>query len=404
MSEMNSVDPRLEAVFTALSKVIDPEIRRPITDLGMVGDINIDDDFNVAVQIFLTIAGCPMSNSIRSDVENQVSAVEGVKSVSVSMQAMSEQQRNELKEKLRGSAPEAVIPFAQPGNMTRVIAIASGKGGVGKSSITVNLAMALSTLGKQVGILDADIYGHSIPDMLGLGDARPTGVENMIMPVPFMGMKVISIGMLKESRDQVVAWRGPVLDRALTQLLSDVYWGDLDYLLIDMPPGTGDIAMSLGNKVPNSEVIVVTTPQTAAVGVAERAGTMAGMLEQKVIGVIENMSYYEATCPHCDKTHKVDLFGSGGGQELSEVLSDRLGYDVPLLAQIPLDQTLRTHGDDGMPVVVSDVEQPSAKAINALAKEIAAKKRDLLGMKLGLTPVNNAGASGGGCGGGNCGC
>ncbi len=386
---MSSEHPLYEAVIEALSKVDDPEIHRPITDLGMVGEIEFDAANNVTIQILLTIAGCPMANTIEGDVANAASTVDGIGEVTVKLDSMNDEQRAALREKLQGINPEPVIPFAQPGNLTRVIAVASGKGGVGKSSMTVNLAMALSNLGKKVGILDADIYGHSIPDMLGLGNARPTGVENMIMPVPFMGMRVISIGMLKESRDQVVAWRGPILDRALTQLLADVYWGDLDFLLVDMPPGTGDIAMSLGHKVPNSEVIVVTTPQPAAVEVAERAGTMAGMLEQKVIGIIENMSFYETECPHCKKTHRVELFGSGGGKELSKVLSDRLGYDIPLLAQVPLDEPLRINGDNGTPIVVADAEQPSAKAIKAVAEKLASEKRGLVGMKLGVTPVND---------------
>ncbi|HSN44167.1 MAG TPA: Mrp/NBP35 family ATP-binding protein, partial [Propionibacteriaceae bacterium] len=288
---------------------------------------------------------------------------------------------------LRGGQPERVIPFAQPGNLTKVIAIASGKGGVGKSSVTVNLALALASLGRSVGILDADIYGHSIPDMLGLGDAAPTGVEDMIMPVPYKGVKVISVGMLKPSRDAVIAWRGPILDRALTQLLADVYWGDLDFLLLDLPPGTGDVAMSLGQKVPNSEVIVVTTPQPAASDVAERAGTMASMLHQTVIGVVENMSWIETLCPHCDKTHRLELFGRNGGQKVADALSARLGAEIPLLAQIPMESELRESGDEGTPIVETNPDSPAAAAIIGLARRLAERKRGLAGMPLDISPV-----------------
>ncbi len=265
--------------------------------------------------------------------------------------------------------------------------MASGKGGVGKSSVTVNLAMALAAKGRTVGILDADIYGHSIPAMLGVADARPTSVEDMIMPVPVMGMKVISIGMLKPRRDQVVAWRGPILDRAITQMLADVYWGDLDFLLLDLPPGTGDVAISLGQKLPNAEVLVVTTPQSAAAEVAERAGTMASMMNQRVIGVVENMSYLALTCPHCGEEHRHEVFGSGGGDAVARGLSTRLGYAVPLLAQIPLDPQLRAAGDDGTPLVTAGPDQPAARALTAVADGLAKRGRGLLGKQLGLAPA-----------------
>ncbi len=268
-----------------------------------------------------------------------------------------------------------------------MIAIASGKGGVGKSSVTVNLAMALARMGRTVGLLDADIYGHSVPAMLGVADARPTSVEDMIMPVPTNGLKVISIGMMKPRRDQVIAWRGPILDRAITQMLADVYWGDLDFLLLDLPPGTGDVAISLGQKLPNAEVLVVTTPQTAASEVAERAGTMASMMNQRVIGVVENMSYLAVTCPHCGQEHRHDVFGSGGGAEVARNLSTRLGYRVALLGQIPLDPQLRSAGDDGLPLVVSGPEQPAARALTELAEGLARRGRGLLGKQLGLAPA-----------------
>lgn len=384
MTEEHPLLPRIRA---ALHEVIDPEIKRPITELGMVDGITVDDAGNTTVDILLTTEGCPLKGPIREDVTRVTSAIEGVNSVVVNLGVMDDEQRAALRTMLRGGIPEKTIPFAEPGNLTKVIAIASGKGGVGKSSVTVNLALALSQMGRSVGLLDADIYGHSIPDMLGIGDERPTPVDDMIMPVPAGDLKVISVGMLKPSRDQVIAWRGPILDRALTQLLSDVYWGDLDYLILDLPPGTGDVAMSLGQKIPNSEVVVVTTPQQAAAEVAERAGTMAAIMQQRVIGVVENMAWYEATCPHCEKTHRVDLFGAGGGEKVASVLTERLGYEIPLLAQVPLETDLRTGGDTGVPVVQSHPQHASAQALMGLARTIDERKRGLAGMQLGVDPV-----------------
>jgi ATP-binding protein involved in chromosome partitioning len=313
--------------------------------------------------------------------------VPGVTGVEVQLGVMSDEQRATLRDQLKGGQAEREIPFARPDSLTSVIAVASGKGGVGKSSVTVNLAAALARLGRTVGVLDADIYGHSIPAMLGVAEARPTSVEDMIMPVPTNGLKVISIGMLKPRRDQVVAWRGPILDRALTQLLADVYWGDLDYLILDLPPGTGDVAISLGQKLPNAEVLVVTTPQSAAAEVAERAGTMASMLNQRVIGVVENMSYLAALCPHCGREHRYDVFGRGGGDEVATTLSTRLGYPVPLLAQIPLDPIVREGGDAGTPIVDAAPDQPAAQALSSLADTVAKRGRGLLGRQLGLAPV-----------------
>lgn len=375
------------AVHTALAGVIDPEIHRPITELGMVESVDVDDAGVASVSVLLTISGCPLSNTIEADVTNAVSGVEGITGVQVSLGAMSEEQRAELKKQLRGGREERDIPFAKPDSLTQVLLVASGKGGVGKSSVTVNLAMALAAKGKSVGVLDADIYGHSIPQMLGLMDAMPTSVDGMIMPVPTMGLRVISIGMLKESRDQVIAWRGPILDRALQQFLADVYWGDLDYLIVDLPPGTGDVALSLGQKLPNAEVIVVTTPQQASAEVAERAGTMASMLDQKVIGVIENMAYLEVTCPNCGESHRVDVFGTGGGAEVAGTLSARLGYEVPLLAEVPMDPSLAAGGDLGVPLVATGPDRPAAAVLMALAERLASRKRNLAGFKLGVTPV-----------------
>jgi len=362
------------AVNAALATVIDPEIHRPITELDMVESVAIDDAGRAAVTV--------MADTIESSVRQAVTSVPGVTDLDLTMSAMTDEQRSALKRKLRGGRDEREIPFAQADSRTQVLLVASGKGGVGKSSVTANLAMALAALGRTVGVLDADIYGHSIPQMLGLMDAFPTSVDGMIMPVPSMGMKVISIGMMKESREQVIAWRGPILDRALQQFLADVYWGDLDFLVVDLPPGTGDVALSLGHKLPNAEVLVVTTPQQAAAEVAERAGTMASMLEQKVIGVVENMAYLEAECPHCGETHRVDVFGAGGGAEVARTLTSRLGYEVPLLAEV-----LAAGGDQGVPLVATAPERPAAAAITELARLLSARKPSLAGRKLGVIPV-----------------
>ncbi len=369
---------------------MDPEIHRPITDLGMVDAVSADDEGHAVVRILLTTGGCPLRDRLRNDVTAAVSAVEGVTRVTVDMGVMNAEQQSALRAMLRGGVPERDIPFAKPTNHTRVLAIASGKGGVGKSSVSVNLALALAAKGKSVGLLDADVYGHSVPDLLGLAeDEGPTALEdvNLLLPVETQGIKVISVGMMKPSRDQVVAWRGPILDRALTQLLADVYWGDLDFLILDMPPGTGDIAISLGQKLPGAEVIVVTTPQQAATEVAERAGTMAGIMKQRVIGVVENMAYLETTCPHCSQTHRVNVFGSGGGQNVAATLTQRLGYEVPLLAEIPLETDFRAAGDAGTPLVSVDGSRPSAAAVIGLADRLLATRKSLVGQQLGVIPV-----------------
>ena len=388
ISETSTAEhPLVPLIRQALQRVDDPEIRRPITDLGMVDGIDVDTEGRARVRVLLTVSGCPMRDTLHRDVTAAVGAVSGVASVDVELGVMSDEQRAALRDLLKGGQAEREIPFARPDSLTQVIAVASGKGGVGKSSVTVNLARALAAAGHKVGILDADIYGHSVPAMLGVADARPTAVEDMIMPVPARGLKVISIGMLKPRRDQVVAWRGPILDRALTQMLADVYWGDLDFLLIDLPPGTGDVAISLGQKLSNAEVLVVTTPQAAAAEVAERAGTMASMMNQHVIGVVENMSHLMITCPDCGKVHSYDIFGTGGGINVASALSTRLGYAVPLLAQIPLDPQLRASGDSGVPLVEANGEQPAAVALNSLADMLGKRGRNLLGKQLGLAPA-----------------
>jgi ATP-binding protein involved in chromosome partitioning len=385
--------PALDQIQAALATVNDPEIRKPITELGMVESVDVDGSGGVAVTVLLTVAGCPMKDTITRDVTAAVGRVPGVSGVEVKLGVMSAEQRSGLQQTLRGGQAQKEIPFARADSLTKVYAIASGKGGVGKSSVTVNLAASMAQQGLKVGIVDADIYGHSIPAMLGVGDVRPTQVEDMIMPVPTATasgaeIAVISIGMLKPRRDQVVAWRGPMLDRALVQMLSDVYWGDLDALFLDLPPGTGDIAISLGQHLPNAEVVVVTTPQEAAAEVAERAGTMASMMHQRVVGVVENMSFLP--CPHCAESgteHRLEIFGSGGGARVARTLSERFGYDVPVLGEVPLDPRLREGGDQGRPLVETDPEAPASRALSGVATALSGRGRGLAGMQLGLTPA-----------------
>ena len=396
MASDSDVSVTEERVREALGTVIDPEIKRPVTELGMVDTITIDGTA-ITVRLLLTVSGCPLKDTLTRDTTAAVEKVAPGHTVHVDLGVMTDDQRRSMREMLRGGQAEREIPFAQPGSLTKVYAIASGKGGVGKSSVTVNLAAAMARRGLKVGIVDADIYGHSIPDMMGVGDRRPTQVDDMILPVPVEvpdspgapDVKVMSIGMLKPKRDQVVAWRGPMLDRALVQMLSDVFWGDLDALLLDLPPGTGDMAISLGQHLANAEVLVVTTPQQAAAQVAERAGTMASMMHQRVVGVVENMSYLP--CPHCTeegREHRLEVFGSGGGQRVAETLSSRFGYDVPVLGQVPLDTSLREGGDAGKPIVESDPTAPAAAILRDIAQRLAGRGRGLAGMQLGLTPAN----------------
>ena len=364
-------------VRTALAKVIDPEIRKPITDLGMVKSIDISDDGAVGVGIYLTTSGCPMKTEISDRVKNAVADVAGVGTVTVELDVMNDEQRTELRKSLRGDSAEPIIPFAQPGSLTRVYAVASGKGGVGKSSVTVNLAASLTARGLSVGVLDADIYGHSVPRMLG-NDARPTQVEKMIMPPQAHGVKFISIAQFTQGNTPVV-WRGPMLHRALQQFLADVFWGDLDVLLLDLPPGTGDVAISVAQLIPSAEILVVTTPQQAAAEVAERAGAIALQTRQRVAGVVENMSWLELP----DGT-RMDIFGSGGGQDVSDRLTKAVGASVPLLGQIPLDTAVREGGDAGTPIVLSNPESPAAQALEAVAAKLAVRERGLVGMSLGI--------------------
>jgi ATP-binding protein involved in chromosome partitioning len=372
----------VDAVREALAKVNDPEIRRPITELGMVDAIEVDGS-HVTVKILLTVAACPLRDTLRNDVGAAAGAVTGVDSVDVDFGVMSDEQRRDLQSRLRGGgsqAQEPVIPFNLPTSRTRVFAIASGKGGVGKSSLTVNLAAALAQKGLSVGVADADIYGHSIPRMLGV-EAPPTQVEDMIMPPQAHGMKVISIGMFTPGNTAVV-WRGPMLHRALQQFLADVYWGDLDVLLLDLPPGTGDIAISVAQLLPTAELVVVTTPQQAAAEVAERAGAIVTQTRQKLVGVVENMSWMALP-----DGSRMEPFGSGGGQTVAEALTRDTGAEVPLLGQVPLDPALREGGDAGVPLVISDPDAEASKAIRAVADQLAVRKVSLAGKQLGLTPT-----------------
>ncbi|GAA2209982.1 Mrp/NBP35 family ATP-binding protein [Nonomuraea monospora] len=367
----------------ALSTVIDPEIRRPITDLDMVKNIEIAPDGAVRVGVYLTVAGCPMKDTITRDVTTAVSKVEGVTGVQIELDVMSAEQRKTLQTKLRGDrGPEKEIPFNQPGSLTRVFAVASGKGGVGKSSVTVNLAAAMAASGLKVGIVDADIYGHSIPRMLGAAE-RPTKVEDMIMPPSAHDIKVISVGMFKPPGGNTpVVWRGPMLDRALHQFLADVYWGDLDVLLLDLPPGTGDIAISVAQRLPGAEILVVTTPQMAAAEVAERAGSIAAQTHQQIAGVIENMAWLP--CPHCDE--RIAVFGEGGGQTVADALTRTLGARVPLLGQVPIDMRLREGGDEGKPLVLTDPDSPAAAELSRIAAGLSKRSSSLKGLQLGLAP------------------
>ena len=380
---MSDLRPAVEDVTAALATVDDPEIGRPITDLGMVKSVDVRENGAVDVAVYLTVAGCPMRDEITGRVQRAVGKVAGVTGVNVTLDVMSEQQRSELHTKVRGDQPVREIPFAQPGSLTRVYAVASGKGGVGKSSVTVNLAVALARNGLSVGVLDADIYGHSVPRMLGV-DRPPTQVDKMIMPPQAYGVKVISTGMFTRG-NQPVTWRGPMLHRALQQFLSDVFWGDLDVLLLDLPPGTGDIAISLAQLVPSAEILLVTTPQLAAHEVAERAGTIAVQTRQQVVGVVENMAWLP--CPHCGE--HIDVFGSGGGAAVAEGLTKALGHEVPLLGQVPLDTRLREGGDAGQPLVLSEPDSEAGKALQAVADRLGSRSRGLSGRSLTISPVRH---------------
>ena len=371
-------DAVTERIRRRLAEVIDPELRLPITQLGMVGDIDVDDAGTASIGIKLTIEACPMRSRIVEDVTAAAVRAEGVATAEVELGVMTPEERAELKEHLRGGEAGKVNRFAQPDSLTKVYAVASGKGGVGKSSVTVNLAVALADHGLKVGVIDADIHGFSVPGLLGITD-KPTRLDEMILPPVAYGVKTISIGMFVDG-NQAVAWRGPMLHRAVEQFLTDVHVGDLDVLLLDLPPGTGDIAISVAQLLPGSELLVVTTPQAAAADVAERAGALSTQTDQKVAGVIENMG--PMTMP--DGT-VLDLFGSGGGQIVADRLTESLETEVPLLGSVPLDSGLRQAGDDGHPVALSSPSSAAGSVLRDIAARLAGQGRGLSGRSL---PVN----------------
>jgi ATP-binding protein involved in chromosome partitioning len=344
------VEPSRDAILTALEQVIDPELQRPVTELDMVRDIEVEDGV-VSLTIVLTIAGCPLRDSFEKQVDQALTAVPGVRGFSLSFSVMTPEERQALTTKLRGGAPERDNVIRLPRDC-RVIAVASGKGGVGKSSLTANLAVAFSQAGRRTGILDADIYGHSIPHILGIHQ-KPVAVDQMIVPPVKDRLKLMSIGFFLDDNEPVM-WRGPMLHRALEQFLTDVHWGEIDVLVVDMPPGTGDISISLGQLLPRAEVVVVTTPQKLAQDVASRAASMARKTNMRLLGVIENMTG--------------EVFGSGGGAALAAQL------DVPLLGQVSLDPLLRRQGDLGEPIVASHPGSETAQTIVAIAETIDARR------------------------------
>src|SRR5919198_1407326 len=362
-----------DEVYAALGQVMDPEIHKPITELDMVKDIAISEAGVVTVEVLLTVAGCPLKDRINKDVTAAVAPLPGVRQVVIELGAMTEEQRQAMVTKLRGpqAAQQRKITFWGDESSTRVLAVASGKGGVGKSSVTVNLAAALAAQGHRVAVVDCDIYGFSVPRMLG-ATGRPVGFNGMIMPLEAHGVRVISIGFFTDGRP--VAWRGPMLHRAIQQFLADVYWGDLDYVLLDLPPGTGDVSISLAQMLPGSEMLLVTTPQEAAERVAILAGRFAQENGLKVAGVIENMSYF--VCPSCDERH--EIFGSGGGDELARDLGTKL------LGRVPLDVRLREGSDSGKPLVISDPDAPASEELLAIAAALPPNKRSLVGKRLTL--------------------
>ena len=373
-----------DQVREALRSVNDPEIGRPIEDIGMLRDIEVLDGGLVRVHVLITIEGCPLKDRITSDVTEALAPLEGVERVDVALSPMSEEQRASLVATLRGGAAPQQQPTFFTGSDTTVIAVASGKGGVGKSSVTVNLACALAAEGHRVGVLDADVWGFSVPRMMGV-TGKPVGFNDMILPLESHGVKVISMGFFVPEETPVI-WRGPMLHKAIEQFLGDVYWGDLDFLLCDLPPGTGDVSISLASFLPGASMLVVTTPQEAARKVAERAGKMAERTNLRPVGVIENMSWF--VCPHCGE--QTPIFGQGGGREAAETLG------VPLFAQVPLEPALREGGDDGAPLVVTDPDSPAGEALRRAARELAQSTRSKVGKPLPLTARPGAPVAAGG--------
>ena len=368
-----------ERIHQALQGVSDPELHRPLPELGMVKSVEFKKGI-AQITILLTISGCPMRDRLEKDISDALEPIAEVTSLDLIFGVMNDEERNNVKRLLKGGK-EKFIPFAQPDSLTRVIGIASGKGGVGKSSVTVNLVVAAAKKGLKVGILDADVYGHSIPRLMGIVGKRPTAIDQTFIPVEAFGVKVVSMEMFKPERSDAVAFRGPMLHKVLEQLLSDAYWGDLDLLLLDLPPGTGDIAISLGQLLPSSEIIVVTTPQIAAAEVAERAGRIAHQLKQQIIGVIENMS--DTACLKCGEP--IAIFGSGGGDEAAKQLSTLVGANVPVIGQIPFTAALREGGDSGEPIVISDPMCLASESFTAIAEKITLRPKSLVGVRLSLS-------------------
>ncbi|WP_328821858.1 Mrp/NBP35 family ATP-binding protein [Nesterenkonia haasae] len=366
-----------ERVRRRLDEVLDPELRVPITQIGMVGTVEVTDAGTAQITVKLTTEACPMRSRIVEDVSSAAVRAEGIRTAEVRLDVMTPEERADLKEQLRDGHGAKVNRFAQPDSLTQVYAVASGKGGVGKSTVTVNLACALAARGLKVGIVDADVHGFSIPGLMGITD-KPTRIDELILPPVAYDVKTISIGMFVEG-NQAVAWRGPMLHRAVEQFLTDVHFGDLDVLLLDLPPGTGDIAISVAQLLPGAELLVVTTPQSAAAEVAERAGALSTQTEQRVAGVVENMG--PMTLP--DGT-VLDLFGSGGGQLVADRLSTQLESAVPLLGSVPLDTALRQAGDDGAPAVISAPDSPAAQALQGVADRLASRSRGISRRQLPL--------------------
>jgi ATP-binding protein involved in chromosome partitioning len=356
--------PTEAQIRRALATVIDPEIRRPITDLDMVESIETGLAGAVTVEILLTVPGCPLKDQLESEIKRALAALGGVGLVTVRMGVMDAERRQALMTKLRGG-PAKTVAFAEPDSKTRVIAIASGKGGVGKSTVAANLAVALAESGLAVGVLDADIQGFSMPRMLGV-DTDPTQVDDSVLPPVALGVKVFSMGMLVPP-GQPVVWRGPVLHRAVNQFLTDVVWGDLDVLLVDLPPGTGDVPLSIAQLIPGSGLVVVTTPQPAAAEVAQRAGALALQTEQPILGVVENMSWLVTP-----DGERLTVFGEGGGAQVAANLTEASGGAVPLLGQIPLDQAVREGGDAGEPVVLARPDSEPAAVFRRIAAALTA--------------------------------
>lgn len=374
---MNEDSPTAR-VQRRLREVIDPELRLPITEIGMVGEVSVSSDAVAHIQIKLTVEACPMRSRIIEDVTAAAVRAEGVRTAEVTLDVMNPEERAQLKEQLRSGDGGKVNRFAQPDSLTRVYAVASGKGGVGKSSVTVNLACALAAQGLAVGIVDADVHGFSVPGLMGITD-KPTRLDELILPAVAHQVKTISIGMFLDS-NQAVAWRGPMLHRAVEQFLTDVHFGDLDVLLLDLPPGTGDIPISVAQLLPGSELLVVTTPQTAAAEVAERAGALSKQTGQEVAGVIENMAPMQLP----DGT-VLDLFGSGGGELVAGRLTELLENEVPLLGSVPLDPVLRQAGDDGEPAVISAPDSVAGSALHQIAQRLGSRGRGIAGRALPLT-------------------